>query len=80
MSKVWKARSISCRYTKDSPLVLDDVSFDIKSGERVGVGMSMPAICYRRRTDLSSWPHGQWEDHANFVDAPDDPDHRSDIH
>lgn len=32
-----KVDNLSARYSKDGPLVLQDVTFDIKSGERVGI-------------------------------------------
>ena len=31
--------NLSARYSPDGPKVLEDISFEIKSGERVGVGM-----------------------------------------
>lgn len=33
-----KVEKLSARYSPDGPKVLHDISFDIKSGERVGVG------------------------------------------
>jgi ABC-type bacteriocin/lantibiotic exporter with double-glycine peptidase domain len=34
--------NLSARYSQDGPKVLDDISFQIKSGERVGVGKFSP--------------------------------------
>ena len=31
-------KALSARYSQDGPVVLSDISFHIKSGERVGVG------------------------------------------
>jgi ABC-type multidrug transport system fused ATPase/permease subunit len=33
-----RVENLAARYSSDGPLVLDKVSFHIKSGERVGVG------------------------------------------
>lgn len=33
-----KVEKLAARYSPDGPKVLDDVSFHVKSGERVGVG------------------------------------------
>jgi ABC-type multidrug transport system fused ATPase/permease subunit len=34
-----EVRNLSARYSADGPKVLHDISFNIKSGERIGVGM-----------------------------------------
>lgn len=34
-----RVEKLSTRYSPDGPKVLQDISFEIKSGERVGIGM-----------------------------------------
>jgi ABC-type protease/lipase transport system fused ATPase/permease subunit len=35
-----RVENLSAKYSQDGPKVLHDISFHIKSGERIGVGMS----------------------------------------
>lgn len=34
-----RVEKLSARYSQDGPRVLHEISFDVKSGERVGIGM-----------------------------------------
>jgi ABC-type bacteriocin/lantibiotic exporter with double-glycine peptidase domain len=34
-----KVEKLSARYSEDGPKVLHDISFEVKSGERVGIGV-----------------------------------------
>ena len=47
-------QSLSARYSQDGPKVLHDISFQVRSGERVGIGMYLdtPGINDRAHTDF----------------------------
>ena len=57
--------NLSAKYSPDGPTVLHDVSFNIKSGQRVGVGES---CCGERLFKELTWSL-QWvaRDRAKFV-------------
>jgi ABC-type bacteriocin/lantibiotic exporter with double-glycine peptidase domain len=46
-----RVENLSARYSADGPKVLHDVSFEIKSGERVGIGEALP-LPHRIRTNV----------------------------
>ena len=37
--------NLSARYSEDGPKVLEDITFKLESGQRVGVGMFLPSNC-----------------------------------
>lgn len=48
-----QVEKLSARYSSDGPKVLDDISFNVKAGERVGIGTSS---FYRPRFGTHSIP------------------------
>lgn len=51
-----RVESLSAQYSQDGPLELKDISFELKSGERVGVGA--PPVCSLVRLMRNSRPDG----------------------
>jgi ABC-type multidrug transport system fused ATPase/permease subunit len=52
-----RVENLTARYSPDGPVVLDNVSFHVRSGERVGVGQCLPYFMTQITNIPFSWPH-----------------------
>ena len=65
---------LSARYSADGPRVLHEISFEVKAGERVGIGGYMRfSLDSRDLTTAYSWPYRQWEELLDPRAPPVDP-------
>jgi ABC-type bacteriocin/lantibiotic exporter with double-glycine peptidase domain len=55
-----RVENLAVRYSADGPVVLDDISFEVKAGERVGIGefLVLVSTCnILTSTPSYSWSH-----------------------
>lgn len=62
--------NLSARYSPDGPAVLHNLSFHVRSGERIGIGEMFPDNLLRDSSDdmvYCSWTHRKWEGTAMLL-------------